>query len=277
MPLFVDFHNDMQGINRDVACEAHFADVDIQDSLGVKIHKFWMNEEKGFVFCLMEAPNREACEKVHRLSHGHMACEIIEVTPADVITFMGPGQHDSIGQAVHPDGKYDSAVRTFLFTDIVGSTSLTQKYGDTGSFKILRKHNQIVRNSIGKYAGKEIKHTGDGIMACFSSASKGVNCAIEIQNVLHQCRTDNPDIPLLVKIGLNSGEPVTEGDDFFGAAVQLTSRLCDLGEANQILVSSVVKNLCLGKNISFVDVGKIQLKGFEYPVEVVEVDWNPSK
>jgi hypothetical protein len=171
MPLFIDFHNDMQGVSKENVGESHLADVEHQDAHNVKYHKFWVNEEKGFVFSLIEGPSKEACEKVHHMSHGHLACEIIEVTPTDVALFMGAGQSNPVGQVVHPGGKYESAVRTFLFTDIVGSTQMTQQFGDTGSIKILRSQNQIVRTALGKYNGKEVKHTGDGIMACFSSVS----------------------------------------------------------------------------------------------------------
>lgn len=273
MPLFIDFHDDMQGVSREAVCDAHLADVEIQDRLGVRYHKFWVNEERGFVFCLIEGPSKEACEEVHRMSHGHVACEIVEVSPTDVASFMGPGRTDPVGQVVHPDGKYDSAVRTFLFTDIVGSTDLTRIHGDAKALRILRKHNSIVRAAVGHYAGREVKHTGDGVMACFASAAKCVQAAIRIQQDLRAWRDASGDGSLHVKIGINSGEPVTEGDDFFGVAVQLTSRLCALAEGDEILVSSVVRGLCMGKGLEFRDVGRVELKGFDEPVEVAEVRW----
>ena len=274
MPLFIDLHNDMQGVSRENVCNAHLADVEIQDKYGVKYHKFWVNEEKGFVFCLIEGPSKEACEKVHRMSHGHVACEIIEVTPSDLALFMGPGQTDPIGQVIHPDGKFDSAVRTILFTDIVGSTEFTHQHGDSKALEILRKHNKIVRAAIGKYTGSEVKHTGDGIMASFASVAKGVSAAIEIQKELAIYRNSPHVVPFNVRVGVNTGEPVTEGNDLFGIAVQMAARLTDLAEPDQILVSGVVKSLCMGKDFKFLDVGKVPLKGIEDPVDVSEVIWN---
>ncbi|MFC0775500.1 adenylate/guanylate cyclase domain-containing protein [Terrimonas alba] len=109
--------------------------------------------------------------------------------------------------AVHPDGKVDSAVRTFLFTDIVGSTSLTEEYGDIMAMTILRKHNEIVRDNLNNNNGREVKHTGDGIMATFSSTSKAVRTALEIQKDLAAYREANPGIHLHVKIGINAGNP----------------------------------------------------------------------
>lgn len=273
MPLYMDFHKGVHGVTNDQVKQLHQADLDVQDTYGVKYHKFWMNEEAGTIFCLTEGPNKEACMAVHEKAHGQMACEIIEVEQSDVALFMGMAGANGAGRVIHTDGQYDSAVRTFLFTDIVGSTDLTQLVGDAKAIAIIRKHNKIVRDNIILNNGKEVKHTGDGIMACFISAFNAVNCAREIQKNLKTHRDENPGDPLYVRIGLNTGEPVTEGGDFFGVAVQMASRICNKAESNQVLVSNIVKELCMGKMLDFVDRGQVELKGFSSPVVVYEVDW----
>lgn len=267
MPLYMDFHKGLKGIKLDQLEQVHQLDLEVQDKYGVKYHKFWVNAEEGTLFCLIEGPNKEACAACHKEAHGHMACEIVEVHPADYATYMGPGGASVTGIAVHPDGKLDSAVRAFLFTDIVNSTSLTEKYGDNRAMAILRKHNEIVRNSLQKNAGNEVKHTGDGIMAVFSSTFKAVRSALEIQSDLKDFRDNNVDIPLHIRIGINAGEPVTEGDDFFGAAVQLTKRICDVADPDQILISDVVKGLCMGRSFQFDELEPHALKGFSQPVK----------
>ena len=268
MPLYMDLHRGMKGIKIEEAEQAHRQDLQVQDKYGVKYHKFWINEEEGTLFCLIEGPNKEACSACHREAHGNVACEIIEVHPTDFGMYMGAGTDTPTGMAVHPDGKLDSTVRTFLFTDIVNSTSLTEKYGDIQAMTILRKHNEIVRDSLQKNVGNEIKHTGDGIMASFISTSKAVRSALEIQIALKEFRKKNPNVILHVRIGINAGEPVTEGNDFFGAAVQLSKRICDLAEPDQILLSQVVKELCMGRNFQFEDLGEHQLKGFNLPIKI---------
>jgi len=273
MPLYMDFHKGVHGITDDEMKQVHQADLDVQDKHGVKYHKFWMNKEAGTIFCLAEGPSKEACIAVHGEAHGHLACEIIEVQESDVALFMGQAGTNDIGRVVHTDGQYDAAVRTFLFTDIVGSTDLTQLVGDAKAIAVIRKHNEIVRDNIILNNGKEVKHTGDGIMACFVSAFKAVNCAREIQKNLKDFRDNNADYPLHVRIGLNTGEPVTEGDDFFGVAVQLAARICNKAESGQVLVSNIVKELCMGKVVSFIDMGHTELKGFSSPVSIYEVDW----
>jgi class 3 adenylate cyclase len=264
----MDLHKGLKGVKREEAEKLHLQDIQVQDKHGVKYQKFYINEEEGTVFFLIEAPSKEAAAATHIEAHGMEACEIIEVHPSDYSTYMGQGSATPTGLAVHPDGKIDSAVRTILFTDIVNSTSLTEKYGDIVAMTILRKHNEIVWDSIQKNNGNEVKHTGDGIMASFNSTSKAVRSALEIQDVLREYREKNPNIPLYVRIGMNAGEPVTEGNDFFGAAVQLSKRICDLAEPDQVLLSQVVKELCLGRNFNFEDLGEHNLKGFSLPIKI---------
>ena len=105
-------------------------------------------------------------------------------------------------------------------------------------------------------------------MATFDSTAKAVRSGLEIQKELASYKSNNPGTHLHVKVGINAGEPVTEGDDFFGAAVQLTKRLCDLAAADQVLVSEVVKGLCIGRNFQFGELGEQILKGFSQPVKV---------
>ncbi|HUQ67776.1 MAG TPA: adenylate/guanylate cyclase domain-containing protein, partial [Flavitalea sp.] len=87
------------------------------------------------------------------------------------------------------------------------------------------------------------------------------------QNDLKDYREKCPNIPLHVRIGINAGEPVTERNDFFGAAVQLTKRICDFAAPDQILISDIVKGLCMGRNFQFEEITAQNLKGFINPVK----------
>jgi adenylate cyclase len=160
---------------------------------------------------------------------------------------------------------------TLMFTDIEGSTSLTQRLGDSGAQTLLREHNETVRGALGSYHGKEIKHTGDGIMASFFSASRGVGCALQIQQAFAARNAANPEDAVRVRIGLNAGEPIAEGTDLFGASVQLARRICDRTEPGQVLVSDVVRQLVAGKGFAFDHLGAEVLKGFAEPVALYRV------
>ncbi len=155
---------------------------------------------------------------------------------------------------------------TILFTDMEGSNSLTQRLGDAAAQDILRTHNSIVRDALTAHSGTEIKHTGDGIMASFTSASAALEAAVAIQKGLADHNEANSDAAIRVRIGLNAGEPVAEDEDLFGTAVQLAARVCDKAEPGQILASNVVQELAAGKGFDFADKGEASLKGFEKTV-----------
>jgi len=110
-------------------------------------------------------------------------------------------------------------------------------------------------------------------MASFSSATRALECAIDIQRTLAQHNESNPDMPIRVRIGLNAGEPVAEEEDLFGTAVQLTARICAHAEPSQILAANVVRELAAGKGFLFADRGDVALRGFEDPVRLYEVRW----
>jgi class 3 adenylate cyclase len=158
-----------------------------------------------------------------------------------------------------------------LFTDMEGSTVFTQRLGDAKAQEVLRIHNCIVRDALKAQSGTEVKHTGDGIMASFASASRALECAIAIQRALAQHNESNPDSPIRVRIGLNAGEPVAEERDLFGTAVQLAARICAHAEPGEILVPIVVKELAAGKGFLLADRGDVALRGFEDPVRLYEV------
>jgi pimeloyl-ACP methyl ester carboxylesterase len=174
------------------------------------------------------------------------------------------------------------ALVTILFTDLASSTALTQRLGDAGAQGLVRAHNAIVRDALTASGGTEIKHTGDGIMASFPTASGALDCAIAIQRAADahnqgEGRGLHPSPstlhPFSIHIGLNAGEPVAEESDLFGTAVQLARRICDHASGGQVLASNVVRELAAGKGFLFSDIGEVVPKGFEDPVRLYEVRW----
>ena len=166
-----------------------------------------------------------------------------------------------------------TGVVTVLFTDLEGSTATRVRVGDTKAQEIVHAHNAIVREALSRFQGKEIKHTGDGIMASFPVASGALSCAIAIQQSVTSHVRAHPESPLQVYIGLNAGEPIVDEQDLFGTSVDLAARICERAEPGQILVSDVVRQLAAGKPFLFSDLGKIALRGFEDPVNLWEVSW----
>ena len=160
-----------------------------------------------------------------------------------------------------------------MFTDLVGSTKMTQELGDMGAQQVVRTHNAIVRNALAAYHGREVKHTGDGIMAVFSNAANAVASTMVMQQELAKHNGTQGNLPVKVRIGLNAGAAVEEEDDFFGTTVQLSARVCDKADAEQIYITQSVKDLVTGHSIQFREAGAHEMKGIDKPVPVYEVIW----
>jgi class 3 adenylate cyclase len=272
----MDIHNLPEGTTAEDVAKAHAKDMETQRKYGVEYTKYWLNEKAGKVFCLCHAPNAEAAEQVHREAHGLLPDKIIEIQPELAEGFVGGVETNAAGAVILPGGGADArdpGIRTVLFTDVVNSTTLTQSLGDEAALAILGVHDAIVRDALSALGGREVKHTGDGIMACFISPAGAVRCAIQIQRELDKHAKANPDRPLKVRVGAAAGEPVEQHNDLFGSTVQLASRLCAHAQPEQILVSNAIAELCIGKGLSFQDVGEVTLKGFGSPVRAHAAAW----
>jgi len=268
MPMFLDRH-DAPGISAEELAAAHMADVATQDEYGVKYHTYWFDPDAGTVFCLAEGPNKEAVDTVHRVAHGALASMIVELDPAAPLNAMlGAMPTHPVGTAyVAP------AMRAIVFTDMRGSVAQTHALGDDGHYKLLGCHNEIVREALAAHRGREVKHTGDGIMAAFSSVASAVAFSVDVQKKIAAFNAD-AEVPLEVGIGVSAGEPLTDdNDDLFGAAVQLAARLCGQCEPGDVCVSLAVRELSIGKSFSFVDRGEVELKGLPEPTRVFVVAW----
>ncbi|MCJ7509668.1 MAG: adenylate/guanylate cyclase domain-containing protein [Dehalococcoidia bacterium] len=202
-----------------------------------------------------------------------------------IYEFLGEGEE---GAAAAPEpSRQAGGLVTILFTDMEGSTSLTQRLGDAKAQEVLRTHNRIVRDALKAHTGSEIKHTGDGIMASFFSATRALECAIAIQRAFADWNagvgaglappegvaSSAPTEAIRVRIGLNAGEPVAEEKDLFGTAVQLAARRCAHADPGEILAPIVVRELAAGKGFLFSDLGAVALRGFEEPARLYEVRW----
>jgi class 3 adenylate cyclase len=164
------------------------------------------------------------------------------------------------------------AFRTILFTDVEGSTALTQRVGDARAREVLRPHERIVREALQTHGGAEVKTMGDGFMASFASATRALECAIAMQRAFAEYN-ETAQEPIRMRIGLNAGEPIAEEKDLFGTAVNMAARIAAKAEGGEILASDVVRQLVAGKGFLFGDRGEVELRGFEEAVRLYEVRW----
>jgi class 3 adenylate cyclase len=273
MPMYMDRHY-VEGATRHAVADAHQKDLALQDKYNVKFLTYWFDEMRCTAFCLIEAPNRDTIARAHDDAHGLVPNEIIEVDPAVVDAFLGRIKDPPATSPEKSEGtRVDPGFRAIMFTDLKDSTRMTTLYGDAKALHLLHVHNALTRNSLNAHRGREIKHTGDGIMASFASVPDAVECAIDIQKAFAAYNQEHAEAPLYLRIGLSAGEPIEEHGDLFGKAVQLAARLCAHAEPAQILIDQVVLDQWSGKQLPFADLGEVTPKGFAYAVRVYEVQW----
>jgi len=169
-----------------------------------------------------------------------------------------------------PDGTV-----TILFSDIEGSTQLTERLGDQRWLQLLRAHNAMVREQVAAHGGFEVKSQGDGFMIAFQSARRALLCAIAIQRAFAAYNEKQAQEPLRVRIGLHAGEAIKEADDFFGKNVILASRIAAEARGGEVLVSSLVKELTHSSgDVQFGEVRSTELKGLSGTYVLHTVKWN---
>jgi len=231
MPIFMDLHRasdfKVPPTLEDIT-HLHVADLKVQQRLGVNIFQYWINEQAGLVFCLMEGPDKQSCLAVHRDSHGNLPCNIIELQGSDYMTFMGdefkPNEFDLV---TRPDGSLDTGYRIILVADFISITG-----DDTFSNNI----HSIIEKKGGRYVNKP----GFREMIVFTSSNTAIECALNILKAATSLGSDTNEI----RIGISAGAPVTaDRQDIFAEAIQLANRLCDLARNKQIIVSSLTREL----------------------------------
>ena len=167
---------------------------------------------------------------------------------------------------------------TVMFTDIVGSTEITERLGDRAALALFREHDDIIRRELALHGGVELKQLGDGFMLAFASATEAVECAMAIQ---HSMAVHNSGAvePVQVRCGLSAGEVLWNGDDLFGRTVIVAARIVGQTLGGQILVSSLVKALVVGASeIRFGEKRNVMLRGLAGTQSVYDVDWKrPSE
>ncbi len=176
-------------------------------------------------------------------------------------------ERPNLAAAAAPDGTV-----TLLFSDIEGSTQLTERLGDTRWLELLRVHHRIIRGQVQAYGGFEVKVQGDGFMVGFPGARRAVQCARAIQNAIGTEFDRHPDGPVRVRIGLHTGDVLKEENDFYGRNVVLAARIAEQARGGEILASSVVRELAESSGeIRFEDERELGLKGLAGTYRVFRV------
>ena len=163
-------------------------------------------------------------------------------------------------------------IQTFMFTDIVGSTSLIEVIGDDAWRSLRRWHDETLRRCFSERTGEEIDHAGDGFFVAFSDAASAVTCAVEIQRKLADHREEHGFAPQ-VRIGVHAAEATRVGREFSGRGVHAAARIGALADGGEILASYTTID---GMELTVSEPRDVALKGIAEPVRVVAVEWRSA-
>jgi len=241
MPLYMDLHIVPGATAEDVA-KAHREDLKAQENFDCNCITYWVDVDRGRAFCLIEAPDKAAIDKLHEKTLGVKPLEIVEVNRNAVKSFLGrvqdPTNIQSFDDTIYSDLKIfdDPAFRVVLVTQIMNNRLLRLTFGSKETLKLLSTYREIVKKQLKKHEGREIK--GERYLASFKSVFQAVQCALTIQEKLSKSAKQ-----MNLRMSIHAGMPVTQNQVFFGDVVRLGKYFCSICEVNQIVISPIVREL----------------------------------
>ena len=261
MPLFLDRH-DLSGVTPEQIVRAHEMDLQVSHKHDVDFLAYWLDADLGTAFCLARAPKAENVAAAHDEAHGMIPTEIIDASEDTILRFLGRIHEPADATEI------TSAFRTIVFTDLEDSTKLAEELEPQAYIALLKEHDGIIRRALVSSHGREVKHTGDGIMASFEEVEDALCFAIAVEAGFEERIAGDGQPPYRVRIGMAAGEPVDHNDDLFGSTVNLASRICDVAGPGEILVAANVRGSGLERGFSFEDCEAVSLKGFAEAIPV---------
>ncbi len=163
---------------------------------------------------------------------------------------------------------------TIVFTDLEGFTTFASRVEGDELRELIRAFHGLVREQVGRHGGFEVKQMGDGFMLAFSSPARAVACAADIQRAMARQDGHRLAPSIRVCVGLNSGDAIHEGGDFFGHTVNVASRIADRAAGGQVLVSEATRVLAGHVDgVRFADTGRRRLRGLRRRHRLFEVVW----
>jgi AraC-like DNA-binding protein len=240
MPIFMDVHI-VPGVKAKDVAEAHRLDLLHQQEHGCNCMTYWIDETRESIFCLIDAPDKQAVEEMHSKAHGLIPNKIIEVNSNLVEAFLGRIYDPSDAQVSNEGLKVfaDPSFRILLVTKMTDPVLLKHQFGNDKAEELLRAHTGIIRKNILQHGGREVEHEGSGFVVSFSSASKAVACALAILKETPGSVSKQIDL----KLAVNAGEPVEHSEHLFGETIQFASNMCRIAKEGKIAIASPVKEL----------------------------------
>ena len=240
MPIYMDIHI-IPGVKAKNVAEAHMKDLAIQEEHNCKCMTYWIDEKRESVFCLIDAPDKDAVVELHGKAHGLVPNKIIEVSSKLVESFLGR-IFDPPEATVSETGLKvfsDTALRTLLVAKLEDFVLVEMKLGKEKADKLFEEIELTFREKIRKFNGSEAEHKGSGFIVSFTSASDAFLCSLEIRKELSLKSIKDSGL----KMALHSGEPVAKSSILFGDTIEMANYLCAINNSNRIAITSTVQEL----------------------------------
>src|SRR5882762_1904121 len=171
MPLYIDLHID-RNLTLDIIKQFHMADKAIQAKYGVRYLQILLNQPQGYLFCLVEGPDKESCAKVHQEAHGNIACNILEVTESDFSALLANTKKDGADFTLNSDGTLDTGVRALLGINLLGSP---EHY---------REAKEIIREGLQQNEGRAGESLDNRLVVIFDNSTAAIDAGIRIRSKL---------------------------------------------------------------------------------------------
>jgi AraC-like DNA-binding protein len=242
MPIYMDRHDVSETVTAENVAHLHQEDLKIQDQFGCRGLTYWFDNKRKTAFCLIEAPDKKAIQKMHSKAHGQTPNSIIEVEASIVESFLGRIEDPEKAKNTVLNIINDPAFRTIM---VITLKRLSLQPNDTAPFKSsLGNYNHAVLELLNVHEGNLVKQSENHFLASFQSVSNAVRAALEIQSLLKEFKSDINNDKIL---GLSAGVPVTEKKSIFEDTIKLAERMCKVIKG-EIIVSSEVKELYNSEN-----------------------------
>jgi len=230
MPLYIDLHID-HNLTLDIVKECHVADKAIQAKYGVRYLQILLNQPQGYLFCLVEGPDKESCAKVHQEAHGNIACNILEITESDFTALLGRKQKDGTDITVNLDGTLDTGTRALLAIDLLGTA---EHY---------RTAKEIINDVLHQNEGHPKKSFDNRFMVIFDSCTAALDAGVMIRKKIME-----KSIEIELRMALNIGKPLEAEGGFFEEVRRTADHLSFISENGQITLPSKAMQMYEGKN-----------------------------
>jgi AraC-like DNA-binding protein len=260
MPIYMDFH-DLPEITIEDSRKAHLKDLSVQDKYHVRYLQYWINEQDGKAYCLMEGPNKEACEATHLEANGITACNLVEVKGGMYDLFLGDNQKIDHGLVRHMNGDIDNGYRFIMTLELQKPQNIPASIYNRKS-----KLDQLRPECIGiveKYHGRDINQTEENkVTGVFRTPEAALNCSLDLRSKISRAAKSLKLKALNFKMGICVGQPVTAHQGFFEESIKFSRLLCDISDSSKITVS---RFFCQLSNLEHKTIKKSSFRIIETP------------